>query len=398
MFWNNYFQIVVFLCFAPNVAIFYFIINTFSNFSGNVQWEDIVHILKLLKKSTALKDKDTEYFKKLDINKDGLLNFSQFFKFTTYNYTLWEPLYRFRISLIETIFPNESIFIILDRKLKISKIKEYQAIHNGRDPPQTCVESIKNLILGKPNPLHYDYDNCYETPSLTQITCDLIKRYNRNFFKRYETFSSKNLCTTIEFPVLNKIDKYYRQYRLSAAAANAANNNTNSNFNSNCTNQLVTPNPSSKMLLVRYSSAYNNNNNNNHRFSSRPPSGFESGFMSNRNSAVNTPSTINTANANNISRNLANFNYNNSNNNLRIESPPHSPILRHKSTLKSERRMTLDRNQLLGIVKSSASSRAIQNYLNQSHGNRGLSPTMVCRPKPLFTKTTISPISPLADE
>lgn len=146
-------------------------------------------------------------FVRLDVNSDGLLSLRQLFQFVQITEELWLPIYTFRVKLISTFLP--SYYDILSRKINIGLIKQYQKQHKGKDPKQPCIQSIKNFLLGKPNPNHHDYGCSPSDITLSHVVTTYIKKFNIN----YHSISNDNFLRNIDplssNPVLLQIDMFY---------------------------------------------------------------------------------------------------------------------------------------------------------------------------------------------
>lgn len=181
---------------------------------GYITIDGVCKLATLLDEIEQIKEYIINLFNKLDLNSDGKLNFHQFCNFACQTTSLWVQLYLFRVKLLEKFFPNESWRIIFERKRQITVIKDYQKVHNGKLPKQSCGTIVKNTITGNPHMYRYDYDEEVNHCSFYEFTFGMIRLYKTDFKPIHrENFNLKCLGTFNFFPTIAEIDRYYLLFR-----------------------------------------------------------------------------------------------------------------------------------------------------------------------------------------
>lgn len=191
--WNDFFQFVLFYGVAPMPAIFYTLFNILPNYDGRITWECIGQLFIYLRRNLAICPEIKQVFSEHDINNDGELSLSQFFNFASTTTALYQPLYDFRITIIEKIIGSDMILGILNRKLRISDIKIYQSENSGKFPAEPCLPKIKRLLKGFPHPDYYDYDCEDISLSFVRFVLKYIRLFKPQMNYRHEAFQMKNL-------------------------------------------------------------------------------------------------------------------------------------------------------------------------------------------------------------
>lgn len=212
--WNHFFQFIVYFSMSPMIAIFYTLIRTLPDASRKISWNQIYSFSSLLETDNYISNTTYNKFIALDLNNDGKLSFSQFFKFVTQTYELWEPLYLFRVALIMRYFPNNMHLTILERRKNINSIKEYQLRNMNKLPSQSCNETLISLLCGIPNPNKYDYDNDTAGGAViyNEIVNLFIKQFDPNYTSHRDGFKSNYLKLFKIFEVIYTIDQYFLLY------------------------------------------------------------------------------------------------------------------------------------------------------------------------------------------
>lgn len=227
--WNDFFQIILYLCLAPNVAMFYGIVFIFIqiallniqiDYKGLADFDSIKKLSHLFDTESLTEGVIEESFNHLDLNVDGFLTLHQLFNFFSRTAMLWKPFYFARINLLNEFFPKNSYSTILFRKLNLRETMQYMMLHNGSLPPMNCVDNIFRVIQGKPHPLESDYledlsrnsnnKPCIAFAELTEI---FVKIYNPNYVMTHESFSSKHLKAFTTTETLSNIDNFYLLFR-----------------------------------------------------------------------------------------------------------------------------------------------------------------------------------------
>lgn len=240
--------------------------NTFPSFSGQVSWEDIALFFQLLRRQSGVCKEVQQIFQDFDINSDGYLSLNQFWSFTSVTVKYWEPLFMFRILLINGIFGLERLKSIMERRGRIGIIKQYQMVHDEKLPSEPCISKLKRVLQGLPHPDLYDYDPCNNLPngqlsylSFSELVSIFIKRYKPLYVMRHEAFAMKNLGRFMDHPTICLIDKFYIEYRNNSPEY-AASVKRRSTTTSNHSKLSLTPDPpsnggneSSKSILKRRS-------------------------------------------------------------------------------------------------------------------------------------------------
>lgn len=145
----------------------------------------------------------------------GGISFSQLFNFVDKTYDLWEILYKFRIIMIDTFFPEKGWKRILDRRLHINEIKQYRQDHDKEFPVQnnTCIGKILTFIFDVPNPNRYDYDYIqYSSTTYSDYSKHFIRKYQPSFRNFRIHFKIKHLTHKTNNVVLNEIDEDYSRF------------------------------------------------------------------------------------------------------------------------------------------------------------------------------------------
>lgn len=193
------------------------LIYSFTDIKADITFPDALQLLAFLNK--GLKIDEQERIKKLfheaDMNEDGHLSLHQFFNFVDYSQSYWESIFKLKTNVINIFFPHGSYIDILERKLNIEDIKDYQTNHNGKFPKAKCVSSFKSCLFGVPNPYEYDYESSAGTIGFDSLVNIQIKTY-KPFFepqKKKDTFQIKHLQQFTKYKVVNKIDKYFIEFR-----------------------------------------------------------------------------------------------------------------------------------------------------------------------------------------
>lgn len=225
---NEFFQFVIYFSFAPMVSIFYFLLHGLHNIVDQITWEDILKLTSSLETISKVDVAVINLFKKYDMNKDGNLSFNQFCNFTSQTQTLWDPLFKFRESLINHIFPDLRYRIILIRRERINDINEYLNNNNNKYPPSSpfvtqqqqqlgnfsCFSNFINKIKGIPPNWKYDYSvESIESLSMTELTNFMIKKYNKEYINNKEFFAMKYLNIYNEYPIILDIDQFYVKFK-----------------------------------------------------------------------------------------------------------------------------------------------------------------------------------------
>lgn len=223
--WNDYFRFVVFFSLSPMVVVFYVIFNTLKGFAGKVTWDDMSEFFILINRSQAICKEIKGIFNEFDIDKDHKLSLQQLFNFLFKVSRLFEPLYIFRKKIINYVFGEENVIIILQRKAKMNSIREYMH-NNGKYPPEPCKLKIKRIIQHKPNPSSFNYSD----DNIQYQSC--FKEYLRLFKPSY-TFKSELFKMTFlgkfnDYPFLARIDKFYIEYRAQNRSNSIINHNSSS--------------------------------------------------------------------------------------------------------------------------------------------------------------------------
>lgn len=227
--WNDFFQIILYICLAPNVAVFYGIflismkialLNIQADFQGMADFESIKKLAELFDTQALTEGIVEESFKHLDINEDGFLSLHQLFNFVSRTAILWKPLYFARIHLLDVFFPKNGYSTILFRKLNLRETIQYMMLHNGNLPPINCIDNIFRIIQGKPHPLEGDYleDLCRNSNNkpyiaFAELTGIFVKIYNPSYIVIHESFSSKHLKAFTTTEALSNIDNFYLLFR-----------------------------------------------------------------------------------------------------------------------------------------------------------------------------------------
>lgn len=222
---NEFFQFVIYFSLAPMVSIFYFILHAIHNVIDQITWEDILKLTSSLDTINKVDESAVNLFKKYDMNKDGFLSFNQFCNFTSQTQVLWDPLFKFRESLVNHVFPDLRYRIILLRRERINDINEYLKNHNGKYPPPippttqhlnnfSCFSRLINNIIGIPPNWKYDYSvESIETLSMAELTNFMIKKYNKEYVNNKEFFAMKYLNIYNQYPIILDIDQFYVKFK-----------------------------------------------------------------------------------------------------------------------------------------------------------------------------------------
>lgn len=201
---------------------------------------------------TLFQHYDVYIFIKYIIRKNNGITFSQFFKFFDKTYHLWKPLYKFRLKMIETFFPKNSCFTILNRKLHINEIKKYREANRNKFPTTSFNtnnnNNSNNNILSifscccccccsynNPNVYDYDYEK-YSLYTYHDFAKNLIRKYDNKFNNYTVHFRLKHLNNKTCNIIINEIDKMYAQFN----ALNSKGMNQNTSQMSICNSQNST--------------------------------------------------------------------------------------------------------------------------------------------------------------
>lgn len=66
--WNEFFQYIMYFCFAPMASIIHTVLCIITNSDGNkIAWNDIIQFSFVLRTSSKLKQDAFEYFTSLDL-------------------------------------------------------------------------------------------------------------------------------------------------------------------------------------------------------------------------------------------------------------------------------------------------------------------------------------------
>lgn len=174
-------------------AIFYTLFNILPNYDGRITWECIGQLFIYLRRNLAICPEIKQVFSEHDINNDGELSLSQFFNFAATTTALYQPLYDFRIALLEKVIGENMLIGILNRKLHISDIKVYQSENSGKLPVEPCLHKMKRLLNGFPHPDYYDYDCEDISLSFIRFVLKYIRLFKPQMNYKHEAFQMKNL-------------------------------------------------------------------------------------------------------------------------------------------------------------------------------------------------------------
>lgn len=173
------------------------------------------------------------------------ITFAQFFNFFEKTFILWEPLYKFHLSVLQTFFPGDFYKQILNRKLNIDSIKEYKETHNNNFPPvrHQCVDKILFILFDIPNPNVFNYDyQYYQSYKYRDFARNIIKKYKPDIINIKIQFRMNHLNNKTKYLVINNIDKMYISFNTygmkgmdmmitSPANSRKGSLNSNSSFN-----------------------------------------------------------------------------------------------------------------------------------------------------------------------
>lgn len=229
---------VRFIIFKMNLVIF----QSLPGFEGQVAWHNVAQLTLLLRTSSRVNARILEKFHKFDLykffvllyrNNDDYLSFNQFFNFIAQCPELCDSLYHFRQLVVDAFFPEDYGLIILNRRLHINMIKDYQIIHNGKLPPAVAPSSLRNLQIGEineqhvyncfenfvrflknqPHPYQFDYSPIFTFhSSYIELCTIIIKKYNPEYIHIKELFHMKHLTNMSPYPYQNEVDAYYIQF------------------------------------------------------------------------------------------------------------------------------------------------------------------------------------------
>lgn len=89
----------------------------------------------------------------------------------------------------------------------------YKSLHHNHYPRETCMECLKRVWNGLPNPSHYDYSCEPAEISFSDLTTLMIQKYNPIYVHKKETFPLKYLTFYKQFPFLGHIDQFYLVFK-----------------------------------------------------------------------------------------------------------------------------------------------------------------------------------------
>lgn len=184
------------------IAVFFWGVKVMSECSGKIKYEDVQRLCEFFEGD---KDGVESFCKKIILKKDNVLSLVQFCRVLYERPDKWKRIYRFRIDLVDKVFPNFYYIKILQRKYTLSGSVLYQS--EKKLPKLTCVERLTIIYKGLPNWYEYDYEPNDEL-SYSTIVENFIRKYNPNVFVLKETFNYKYFRIKSE-PVLQQIDNFY---------------------------------------------------------------------------------------------------------------------------------------------------------------------------------------------
>lgn len=189
-------------------------------------------------------------------NNDDYLSFNQFFNFIAQCTELCDTLYQFRQQIIDTFFPEDYGLIILNRRLHINIIKDYQIIHNGKLPQAVapcvlrnlqsgdvsqqqqqqhvynCFENFVRILKNQSHPYKFDYSTTFSFhSSYTDLCTIIIKKYNPEYIHIKELFHMKHLINMSPYSYQNEIDAYYIQFHKMLPRSRVKSDDTISSMN-----------------------------------------------------------------------------------------------------------------------------------------------------------------------
>lgn len=213
--WNDFFQFVIYYSLCPMSSYLYTLLHIRQNYDGLINFDLVIELYSLVEAEKEIKfPNNVEAFHDLDLNKDNCINFCQFCKFFDKSFPSCDLFYIFRIKLLAYFFPDSKYRTILNRRKKITEIKEYQSKHNDRLPNDnsSCIEVIINSLFDT-NPNRYDYDCDLTDISFYDITAMMIRKYNPIYkIKKRKRQSGRFLNKLLHYVVLNEIDSFYMEY------------------------------------------------------------------------------------------------------------------------------------------------------------------------------------------
>lgn len=202
----------------------------------------------------------------------GGITFHQLFNFVDKTYNLWEPLYKFRLVMLDIFFPDKLWKKILDRKLHINEIKEYRQQHDQEFPTHdnSCFSKLLNYLFDIPNPNRYDYDYIKYSSNATysDYAKNFIRKYQPNFRNFRIHFKIKHLTHKTNNIVINEMDEDYskfhtynnlRQFNSSSCNESFVSSTSDLSYN-DCNNQNNNNNLSNIMNTPKNLTLYNNGN------------------------------------------------------------------------------------------------------------------------------------------
>lgn len=173
----------------------------------------------MLRRQSAVNNDVRMLFSDFDMNNDGYLSLNQFWNFIASTSQYWEPLFMFRLLLINGIFGVDKLKSMMERRGRFSIIKQYQEVHNNKLPSEPCASAFTRIIKRLPHPDKYDYDpssivnNQVSYISFNELVKITIRKYKPNYVFLHEAFAMKNLGRFLDHPLICDIDKYYIDYR-----------------------------------------------------------------------------------------------------------------------------------------------------------------------------------------
>lgn len=168
-------------------------------------------------------------------NDDGCISVKFFYLFICKSIIICEPLYRFRIALINRYFPGDGVEILLNRKKNIQKIKSYQQVNHSY-PSEGCFKKCNRLIKGDPPIYRYDYTSEIGEINYTDIVISFIQKYKPSYILIKEPFSLKYLTIKSPYKMIDKINRYFMLFKKQLPTKYSKYSHKN---NSRCSSSLI---------------------------------------------------------------------------------------------------------------------------------------------------------------
>lgn len=145
-------------------------------------------------------------------NDDGCISVKFFYLFICKFIIICEPLYMFRIALINRYFPGERVEIILNRKMNIQRIKSYQQINHSY-PSEGCIKKFYRLLKGDPPIFRYDYTSEIGEINYSDIVTSFIQKYKPSYIFIKEPFSLKYLTIKSPYKMIDRINNFFLSFK-----------------------------------------------------------------------------------------------------------------------------------------------------------------------------------------